>query len=139
LIKYIFTSLWLALVKIDGHCNMLKRMTTTGYSANQHSPNLTDCCFSIKTMDMTMLQSYEAIYEHGAIRGLGEKPSVNQAHVIVTILDVSVSATAPLRTNKQPSPLIAGKGSILTDLTLPISAADEWPASHDRARHPHLG
>ena len=77
-------------------------------------------------MKMTMLQSYEAIYEHGAITWLGEKPSVNQAHVIVTILDVTERATAPLRTNKQPSPLIAGKESILADLTLPISAADEW-------------
>ncbi len=85
-----------------------------------------------------MLQSYEAIYEHGAITWLGEKPSVNQVHIIVTILDVKETATAPLQTNKQPSPLIAGKGSILTDLTLPISAADEWPASHDRTRHPHL-
>lgn len=73
-----------------------------------------------------MLQSYEAIYEQGAIIWLGEKPSVNQAHVIVTILDVSVSATAPFRTNKQPSPLIAGKGSILADLTAPVSPEEEW-------------
>ncbi len=73
-----------------------------------------------------MLQSYEAIYAHGAIRGLGEKPSINQAHVIVTILGVKETASAPLQTNKQPSPLIAGKGSILTDLTAPVSPADEW-------------
>ena len=48
-----------------------------------------------------MLQSYEAIYAHGAIRGLGEKPSINQAHVIVTILGVKETASAPLQTNKQ--------------------------------------
>ncbi|ACF43949.1 conserved hypothetical protein [Pelodictyon phaeoclathratiforme BU-1] len=77
-------------------------------------------------MEMTILQSYEAIYEHGAITWLGEKPSVNQAHVIVTILDVTETATAPLRTNRQPSPLIAGKGSVLADLTAPVSPADEW-------------
>jgi hypothetical protein len=77
-------------------------------------------------MEMTMLQSYEAIYEHGAITWLGEKPSVSQAHVIVTILDVSDSATTPLQKTRQPSPLIAGKGSILADLTAPASPADEW-------------
>jgi len=77
-------------------------------------------------MEMTMLQSYEAIYKHGAITWLGEKPSVNQAHVIVTILGVTETATAPLRRDKQPSPLIAGKGSVLADLTAPASPADEW-------------
>ena len=33
-----------------------------------------------------MLQSYEAIYEHGTIKWLGDKPPIKQAHVIVTIL-----------------------------------------------------
>ncbi len=73
-----------------------------------------------------MLQSYEAIYEHGAIIWLGEKPSVKQAHVIVTVLGITETATTPLQNARQPSPLIAGKGSIVTDLTLPISPADEW-------------
>jgi len=73
-----------------------------------------------------MLHRNEAIYEHGAITWSGEKPPVNQAHVIVTILGVTETATAPLRTDKQPSPLIAGKGSVLADLTAPASPADEW-------------
>jgi len=82
--------------------------------------------FFNQDMEMTMLQSYEAIYEHGAITWLGEKPSVSQAHVIVTILGTTETAIAPLQTNRQPSPLIAGKGSVLADLTVPVSPEEEW-------------
>ena len=73
-----------------------------------------------------MLQSYEAIYEHGAIKWLGEKPSVNQAHVIVTILPATEVNIIPIPKKRHPSPLIAGKGSILGDLIEPLSPAEEW-------------
>lgn len=75
--------------------------TKTGHGINLKAADI----------EMTMLQNYEAIYEHGAITWLGEKPSVNQAHVIVTILDVSDGATAPLQKKPDnPHPLLPGKG-----------------------------
>lgn len=35
-------------------------------------------------IQIMILQSYEAIYEHGEMKWLGDKPPVKQAHVIVT-------------------------------------------------------
>jgi hypothetical protein len=34
-----------------------------------------------------MLQSYEAIYEHGRLHWLGETPDLDHARVIVTVLE----------------------------------------------------
>ncbi len=39
-----------------------------------------------------MLKSYEAIYTHGQIHWLGEAPPLDQARIIVTVLD---ETTAP--------------------------------------------
>jgi hypothetical protein len=72
-----------------------------------------------------MLQSYEAIYEHGDIKWLGDKPPLRHAYVIVTIL-AEKGATAVSIQKHQPSPLIAGKGKILGDIITPVSPAEEW-------------
>ena len=73
-----------------------------------------------------MLQSYEAIYEYGAMKWLGDKPPIKQAHVIVTILpEKEVSSITP-KIQHQPSPLIAGKGSIQGDIITPIIPAIDW-------------
>ena len=63
-----------------------------------------------------MLQSYEAIYEHGAMKWLGDKPPVKHAHVIVTILPEKEVSLITSQTQHQLSPLIAGKGSIQGDI-----------------------
>ena len=73
-----------------------------------------------------MLQSYEAIYEHGAMRWLGDKPPIKQAHVIVTILPEKDEGSITSQTLNQPSPLIAGKGSIQGDIITPIIPAIDW-------------
>ena len=73
-----------------------------------------------------MLQSYEVIYEHGAMRWLDDKPPVKQAHVIVTILAEKDATAISVQKKQQPSPLIAGKGKILGDLITPVSPAEEW-------------
>ena len=73
-----------------------------------------------------MLQSYEAIYEHGAIEWLGDKPPIKQAHVIVTILPEQEGRSVTSQTQHQPSPLIAGKGSIQGDIIFPIIPAKDW-------------
>ena len=73
-----------------------------------------------------MLQSYEAIYENGAMRWLGDKPPVKQAHVIVTILAEKEATAISLQKNHHPSPLIAGKGKILADIITPVSPAEDW-------------
>jgi len=70
-----------------------------------------------------MLQSYEAIYESGAMKWLADKPQVKYAHVIVTILaEKEVTIVSP----QYPSPVIAGKGKILGDLTMPVVSENEW-------------
>jgi len=67
-----------------------------------------------------MLQSYEAIYEHGAMKWLGDKPPVKHAHIIVTILPEKEVSLITSQTQHQLSPLIAGKGSIQGDIITPI-------------------
>ena len=74
-----------------------------------------------------VLKSYEAIYDHGAIEWLGDKPPVKQAHVIITILPEKESiATLSTPKKHQPSQLIAGKGKILDDIIKPVSPEEDW-------------
>jgi hypothetical protein len=70
------------------------------------------------------LQSYEAIYDHGQMKWLGDKPQVEEARVIVTILSGS-SAIAPT-VKHQPSIRIAGKGKIIGDIVSPAAPIEEW-------------
>jgi len=71
-----------------------------------------------------MLQSYEAIYDHGQIKWITDKPPLEQARVIVTMLPAQADATPhPGRT---PSPRIAGKGRILGDIVAPAAPAADW-------------
>jgi hypothetical protein len=72
---------------------------------------------------MTM-QSYEAIYEHGQLKWLGDKPETQKARVIVTV--VSSEADDHLPQRRRPSAKIAGKGQVLGDIIAPASPADEW-------------
>ena len=57
------------------------------------------------------LKSYEAIYDHGQMKWLGDKPQVEEARVIVTIL--SGPSTIAISVKHQPSTRIAGKGKII--------------------------
>jgi hypothetical protein len=73
-----------------------------------------------------VLQSHEAIYDHGQIKWLTDKPPMEQAHVIVTLLPAQVGAkTHPGRT---PSARIARKGRILGDIVAPAAPAADWDA-----------
>ena len=63
-----------------------------------------------------MLKSYEAIYDHGKMKWLGDKPKIDQARVIVTVLDKQKPANRPLQERREPSRLIAGKGKIHGDI-----------------------
>lgn len=70
-----------------------------------------------------MLKSYEAIYENGQVKWLGEQPCVQTARVIVTILE---ELTLPAV--KQPifPTDIAGKVQILGDIVSPIVDEEDW-------------
>jgi hypothetical protein len=71
-----------------------------------------------------MLQSYQAIYNHGHLTWLTDKPSVEEAHVIVTLL---LDEEAPvLKAKRQPSPRIAGQGKILGDIIAPAAPIEDW-------------
>jgi hypothetical protein len=63
-----------------------------------------------------MLKSYEAIYENDQITWVSEKPQVNTARVIVTILE----ETFPSTKRRTPPISIAGKGKTLGDIISPI-------------------
>lgn len=70
------------------------------------------------------LQSYEAIYDHGQMKWLGDRPQVEEARVIVTILSAKGMALTAVR--HQPSARIAGKGKILGDILSPVAPIDDW-------------
>lgn len=62
-----------------------------------------------------MLQSYEAIYDHGIMKWLGDQPADVEARVIVAILP-NMTASSTSRMSHQPSSRIAGKCKVLADI-----------------------
>ena len=78
------------------------------------------------------LQSFEAIYDHGIMKWLGDQPADIEARVIVTILSVKnpwkdASRTA-LAQRRSPSPRLRGAAKIMDDLIAPATPAEEWDA-----------
>jgi hypothetical protein len=71
-----------------------------------------------------MMQNYEAIYCNGQMTWLGKKPSVKNAKVLVTILEVRGDALDTAR--HKPSERIAGKGKIFGDIISPVSPFENW-------------
>ncbi|MCD2450811.1 hypothetical protein GO003_010455 [Methylicorpusculum oleiharenae] len=71
-----------------------------------------------------MLQSYQAIYDHGRLTWLRDKPSVEEAYVIVTLLPPEKDAVQ--KTKRQPSTRIAGQGKILGDIIAPAAPIEDW-------------
>lgn len=71
-----------------------------------------------------MLKSYEAIYDHGQMKWLGDRPPVEEARVIVTILFEGSGSVIPKK--REPSPRIAGKGKVLGDIIAPAAPAEDW-------------
>jgi hypothetical protein len=69
-----------------------------------------------------MLKSYEAIYENGQVKWLGEKPSVDSARLIVTVLE---EKTTPVKRRTFPTDM-AGKVEILGDIISPIVDEEDW-------------
>lgn len=70
-----------------------------------------------------MLQSYEAIYDHGKLKWISDKPAVEEARIIVTLLSSEPSQSVVQR---QASPRIAGKGRILDDIVQPAISPADW-------------
>jgi hypothetical protein len=58
-----------------------------------------------------MLKSYEATLDQGQVKWLADQPNINNARIIVTILE----ETGP-KIKRQPPPSIAGKGKTLGDI-----------------------
>jgi hypothetical protein len=74
-----------------------------------------------------MLKSYEAIYENGQVKWLGESPMVQSARLIVTVLEETgvESAEKPLKRRVFPANM-AGKVEILGDIVSPIVDEEDW-------------
>lgn len=68
-----------------------------------------------------MLKSYEAALDHGQIKWLGERPIIDSARIIVTILD-----EPKVKTKRYPPASIAGKGKTVGDIVSPISDLEDW-------------
>jgi hypothetical protein len=69
-----------------------------------------------------MLKSYEAIYENGQVKWLGEQPVVQSARLIVTVLE---ETKLPVK-RRFPPDSIAGKGKTLGDIVSPIVDEEDW-------------
>jgi hypothetical protein len=69
-----------------------------------------------------MLKSYEALYENGQVKWLGEQPNVQSARLIVTVLEETV---LPVK-RRSPPASIAGKGKTLGDIVSPIVDEGDW-------------
>lgn len=66
-----------------------------------------------------MLKSYEATFEHGQFKWLGDAPHFDNARVIVTVLEEIQTSR-----KRQPPASIAGKSKTIGDIVSPIDEAD---------------
>jgi hypothetical protein len=73
-----------------------------------------------------MLQSYEAIYDHGRLTWLSDTPPMEEARVIVTLLPAQLTERS--QPHRIPSAKIAGKGRILGDIVSPVVPESDWDA-----------
>lgn len=76
------------------------------------------------------LQSFEAIYDHGIMKWLGDQPADIEARVIVTIISVKKPEGEAPRTalaqRRSPSPRLRGAAKMMDDLIAPATPAEEW-------------
>lgn len=80
---------------------------------------------------MTMLKSYEAIYDHGKIQWLSELPDVEQARVIVTILSETTSVNE-VTFKRRPPAKLKGSVTVLGDIVASPFSEEEWEAMFER-------
>ena len=69
-----------------------------------------------------MLKSYEAVYEDGQVKWLDDKPPIDLARVIVTVLESPLpESDNPQVSKRRAAPAsIAGKGRTLGNIVSPI-------------------
>ncbi len=70
-----------------------------------------------------MLKSYEAIYDHGQIRWIGDDPVLDQARIIVTVLDNGITASPAVR--RVPPPALKGSVTFCDSDPFEPSMTDE--------------
>ncbi len=68
-----------------------------------------------------MLKTYEAILNHGQIQWLYEQPNIENARIIVTVIEEFKP-----HTKRQPSVSIAGKAKTIADIISPITDKEDW-------------
>jgi hypothetical protein len=70
-----------------------------------------------------VLKSYEAIYENGQVKWLGDQPSVQSARLIMTVLE---ETTLPAEKSRTFPTALAEKVQILGDIVSPIVDEEDW-------------
>jgi hypothetical protein len=70
-----------------------------------------------------MLKSYEAIYENGQVKWLGEQPEMNTGQrIIITFLE----ETQPQVKRHFPVTEMVGKAKTVGDIVSPIVDEEDW-------------
>lgn len=79
-----------------------------------------------------MLKSYEAIYDHGQIRWLEAPPDVEEARVIITVLEPSAT-DSPVKAKRRRPPAILKESTRITgDIVSSPYSEEEWEAMFER-------
>ena len=82
-----------------------------------------------------MLKSYEAVYEKGQFRWLGDAPTVEKARVVITIIE-----EIPIKNHRrQPPPELKGSVVWKGDPFAQELSDEEWDAAFDRTARQILG
>jgi hypothetical protein len=82
-----------------------------------------------------MLQTYEAIYEHGNVRWLDALPELNEARLLVTVLSNTVAQSTPPPTMQTNNLANALKAAVLLNPYRDVADPVAWQREirNDRA------
>ncbi|NWG31299.1 MAG: hypothetical protein HXY29_07375 [Rhodocyclaceae bacterium] len=74
-----------------------------------------------------MLNSYEAVYDHGTIRWIDQPPPLEKARVIVTVLPAANETPQPVA-SRRPSPKLRDTRLLVDaeELLKPIVPESDW-------------
>ncbi|WP_130472962.1 hypothetical protein [Candidatus Magnetaquicoccus inordinatus] len=79
-----------------------------------------------------MLNSYEAVLDHGTVRWLGTPPAVERAPLIITVLPGKVTEDQHDSQFRRPPDKIKGRLHIAGDIVESPYSEEEWSSMSER-------